>query len=66
MTEPTQNEMAENIIALMQNINGRLADRRTNLMFGIPTIGISEELGVKLGKLSDGLGELADNLEREG
>jgi hypothetical protein len=66
MTEPTQNEMAENVIALMQNINGQLADRRTNLMFGIPTTRISKELDMKLGKLSNGLGELADSLEQEG
>jgi hypothetical protein len=66
MTEPTQNEMAENIIALMQNINGRLADRRTNQMFGIPTAKISEELELKLGSLSDGFGELADSLEQGG
>ncbi len=64
MTEPTQYEMAENIIALMQDINGRLADRRTNTMFGIPTATISEELDAKLGKLSGGLGELAGSLER--
>lgn len=58
--------MAEDIIALMQDINGRLADRRTNQMFGVPTARISDELGVKLGRLSSGLVDLADSLERDG
>ncbi len=66
MTETTQHDMAEDIIALMQDINGRLADRRTNQMFGVPTARISDELGVKLGRLSSGLVDLADSLERDG
>ncbi len=59
MTETTQHDMAE-------DINGRLADRRTNQMFGVPTARISDELGVKLGRLSSGLVDLADSLERDG
>jgi hypothetical protein len=46
MAEPTQYEIAEDMIALMQDINGRLADRRTNMMFGIPTA--SDRGGSKL------------------
>jgi hypothetical protein len=42
-----------------------MADRRTNQMFGVPTARISDELGVKLGRLSAGLSDLADSLERD-
>ena len=66
MIEPTQHDLAEDIIVLMQDINGRMADRCTNQMFGIPTARISGEPDAKLGRLSAGLGDLADSLEREG
>jgi|ETNmetMinimDraft_8_1059916.scaffolds.fasta_scaffold505241_2 hypothetical protein len=66
MTGLTQSEMAEDFISLMQDIHGRMADRRTNQMFGIPTARISKELELKLGRLSVGLGDPADRLERDG
>jgi hypothetical protein len=65
MTEPTQHEKAEDVIGLMQDINRRLADRRLYKTFNIPTASISKEVEVKLGRLSAGLGDLADSLERE-